>query len=158
MHSIGWLLGNSSSIRVDPSNVCAPNAIGYRTDERVDGIVEGFVPGEGATFVFPKDEVINFNPLATGDDVQRQAADPEKTCAARVTCIVINPLDHIQKNRKSNTLIRTRPQCTNCDNYNAGKTLTSKRCKEFIARHGKPVPSLDSQEVSAMNDSLSRTR
>ena len=113
---------------------------------------------EGATFVFPEDQMIGFNPLATGDDVQRQAADPEKTCAARVTCIVINPLDHIQKNRKSNTLIRTRPQCTNCCNHYAGMRLTSKRRKEFIARHGKPDPSLDSQEVSAMKDTQSRTR
>ena len=132
----GWRLGNSRRLRGEPSNVCEPNAIGYRTNERVDGRVEVFVLGESATFVFPKDEVIDFNPLATGDDVQRQAVHPEKICA---TCFIVKPLDDFPKNRKNNTLTKTRPHCTDCYNHNAGKTLTSKKRKEFLAVNGKPV-------------------
>lgn len=131
---IGWRNTNSR-LRGSPSSVCAPNAIGYRASNRVDGKVVVYILGESALFIFPKEEVVDFDPLATGDDVQRRAIHQEKICA---TCFVVKPLAEFPGNRKNNTITKTRPHCTECYSHNSGKGLTAKKRKEFLTRFGKP--------------------
>ena len=130
---LGWPHSNSR-MRGEPSKVCNANSIGYRLEERVDGRIVVFLLGQGTTFVFPNDGIVPFDPLATGDDVQRQAVHQEKVCA---TCFEVKILTEFAGNRKNNTITKTRPHCRSCYNHNAGKPLSAKKRREFLEQYNK---------------------